>query len=459
MAAVTVYDIEPETQYSVLHDAHAERAALGAMFCSPMAIPDVTRLVTAGSYIEPRHGEIHAAILAVHENGATPNEIMVCDHLRRTGRLEKVGGLGYVLSLREHVGSWVEGAHYAEIVSRYAGLAELGDLATWMRQLSRNPDTDLEDIPELYGQIERRIAAAKSRGVRKDIPWISRQIDATLDVIETPRAESRIFTGLPELDERWKGPKPGHVDIIAARPGYGKTVLGLQLAKTAAVNQGVRTLFASIEISLEEAMLRLFASQAGVELDHLIESRCTDRDWTRLARAVAELARAPLAVDYCPGLSLPALRQKILDMHADGGCGLVVVDHLGRMAKPKAANSEQAIAANIEGVKLMAQELDVAIIVLCQINRGPAQRSDSRPLISDLRGSGAIEMEADTVLLLNRPDIADKDLTRAGEIDIEIAKDRHGAMGTVSLAFQGHFSRCVSMFDDRYAPASNGENR
>jgi replicative DNA helicase len=462
VAAVSYFDDEPEPsgeEYSVLHDPRAERAALGAMLSSSKAIPEVTSLIGASSYIEPRHGEIHAAIVAVHEAGKTPDFVTVCDELRRLGRLEKVGGPGYVMRLPEAVGTWNQGGHYAEIVQRWAALAEFGDLGTWMRQLARNPDTDIDDIPELFAEIKRRVASAEARGHRKEIPWISTLIEPTLDVVEHAPAERRIRTGLPELDGVWKGPKPGHLDVIAARPGYGKTVMGLQLGRTAAVTQNVRTLFASCEITAEEAMMRLFASQAGVEIGHLTESACTDRDWQRLARAVAVLDRAPLAIDYCPGLSVPGLRQKILDMQADGGCGLAIVDHLGRMGMPKAPSTQEATAATIKAVKLLAQELEVPIIMLCQINRGPEQRSDKRPMVSDLRDSGAIEMEADTVILLNRPDIAEKDQTRAGEIDIEVGKDRHGPGGTVNLAFQGHYSRVVSMFDDRHAPASTGDNR
>lgn len=456
---MTYHDLEPdESEYSVPHDKAAERGALGAMLSSPRAIAEVRSLIDADSYIEPRHGEIHAAILAVHEAGAVPDDVTVCDHLRRIGRLEKVGGPPYIMGLTQAVGTWAQGGYHAEIVQRYAALNTVAELSTWMRQLSRNPHTDLEDIPALYAEIKRRLAAAVARGHRKELPWVSTFIESTLDVVETAPAEGRIRTGLPELDGLYKGPKPGHVDIIAARPGYGKTVLGLQLGKNAAVLQDVRTLFASLEISTEEAMMRLFASQAGVEIGHLTESACTDRDWVRLAKAVAVLDRAPLAIDYCPGMSLPGLRQKILDMQADGGCGLAIVDHLGRMGMPKAQNSEQAIAATIQGIKLLAQELEVPIIVLCQINRGPDQRADKRPMVSDLRGSGAIEMEADTVLLLNRPDLAEKDATRAGEIDIEVAKNRHGPLGTATLAFQGHYSRLVSMFDDRHASAPTGDH-
>jgi len=459
---VNYYDDEPEEpgeEYSVPHDPRAERGALGAMLSSPKAIPEVTSLIDARSYIEPRHGEIHAAIIAVHEAGVIPDEITVCDQLRRVGRLEKVGGPAYVMGLPGAVGTWTQGGYYAEIVQRWALLAEVRDISTWMRQLSRNPDTDLEDIPALYAEIKRRVAAAEVRGYRKEIPWVSTFIESTLDVVEHAPADKRIRTGLPELDGIWKGPKPGHLDIVAARPGYGKTVLGLQLGKNAAVTQNVRTLFASCEITTEEAMMRLFASQAGVEIGHLTESECTERDWQRLAKAVAVLDQAPLAIDYCPGLTVPGLRQKILDMQADGGCGLVVVDHLGRMGMPKAPSTQEAVAATIKSVKLLAQELEVPIIMLCQINRGPEQRADKRPMVSDLRDSGAIEMEADTVILLNRPDVAEKDQTRAGEIDIEVGKDRHGPGGTISLAFQGHYSRVVSMFHDRHAPAPTGENR
>ena len=455
---MTYHDLEPaETEYSIPHSPAAERGALGALLSSPKAIREITSLIDERSYIEPRHGEIHAAIIDVHKSGVVPDTITVGDHLRRIGRLEKVGGAVYLHDLTEAVGVWTQGAHHAEIVARYARLNEIGDITNWMRQICRNPNTDLEDIPELYAIIIRRLTAAASRGRGTEIPWLSTLTIPTLDIVENPPPNARMHTGLPELDEVYKGPKPGNVDIVAARPGYGKTVLGLQLGKNAAVTQGVRTLFASLEISTEQAMMRLFSSQAGVELDHLTESTCTDRDWNRLASAVAVLDRAPLAIDYCPGMTLPGLRQKILDMQADGGCGLAIVDHLGRMGMPKAPNREQAVAATIQGIKLLAQELEVPIIVLCQINRGPDQRGDKRPVLSDLRDSGAIEMEADTVMLLHRPDLAEKDLTRAGEIDIEIAKQRHGRLGTVTLAFQGHYSRCVSMFDDRHAPAPTGD--
>jgi replicative DNA helicase len=281
-------------------------------------------------------------------------------------------------------------------------------------------------------------------------------MDDALDAAEKPVEGERIRTSWPDLNQLYAGHFPKHLVILGARPAVGKTLIALGMARHAAIEAGIATLYISLEISDREVIYRLLACEAGIELSHLIESRCTDADWDKLARARRVIDPAPFYVHDADSITVAGVDRAIASVERRHGVkiGLVVIDYLQLMdaaENKRTANRQEEVASLSRGLKKLAKKRDISIIACAQLNRGPTQRADKKPTMSDLRESGAIEADADNILLLHRE--ADPESPRVGEIDVIVEKQRNGPKGTVTLAFQGHRGRAMSMSADRYGAA------
>ena len=253
-------------------------------------------------------------------------------------------------------------------------------------------------------------------------------------------------TGFRDLDELTNGLHPGQLVIIAARPAVGKSTWGLDIARSASIRHGLASCIFSLEMGRNEITMRLLSAEARVPLHHMRAGTMSDDDWARLARRMGEVAEAPLFIDDSPNMTMMEIRAKARRLKQRHDLRLVVVDYMQLMTSTKRVESRQVEVSEMSrSLKLLAKELDVPVVAISQLNRQPEQRADKRPQLSDLRESGSIEQDADLVVLLHREDLYEKESPRAGEADLIVAKNRNGPTRTVTVAFQGHYSRFVDM--------------
>jgi replicative DNA helicase len=253
-------------------------------------------------------------------------------------------------------------------------------------------------------------------------------------------------TGFADLDTLTNGLHPGQMVVIAARPAIGKSTLALDLARAAAIKHRLATVMFSLEMSRNEITMRLLSAEARVPLQAMRTGQLGEDDWTRLARRMSEVVDAPLFIDDSPNMSMMEIRAKCRRLKQRHDLRMVIVDYLQLMTSPRRVeNRQQEVSEMSRSLKLLAKEVDVPVVAISQLNRGPEQRNDKRPLLSDLRESGSIEQDSDVVILLHREDAYERESPRAGEADMIIAKHRNGPTTTVTVAFQGHYSRFVDM--------------
>ncbi|MFI5769608.1 replicative DNA helicase [Streptomyces sp. NPDC051658] len=326
----------------------------------------------------------------------------------------------------------------ASIARRYLALG--ADISVRARSAGFDPETDIAAAQDALDNLVRNDEASTPSLVG-DI------IGGALErAITKPTNENRIPTGFIDLDGLFSGGfAPGQLVVIAARPAIGKSTLGLGLARAAGIKHGIPTLFESLEMGEDELGNNVLAAEARIALHHIKQGIVDDAGMARAARVTPKIAAAPLYLNDCSNLSLPILRGRVRHMIRTVGLRLVIVDYLQLMQAPKAENRQAEVSKLTRGLKLMAKEFGITVVVLAQLNRGPEQRTDKRPQVSDLRESGAIEQDADMVILLHREDAYDKESARAGEADFIIGKHRGGPTGTVTTAAQLHYAQFIDM--------------
>jgi replicative DNA helicase len=253
-------------------------------------------------------------------------------------------------------------------------------------------------------------------------------------------------TGFVDLDEVTNGLHPGQMIIIAARPGIGKSTLGLDLARSCSVRHGMSSVIFSLEMSRTEIVMRMLSAEAKIRLQDMRGGRMSDDDWTRLARRMSEISEAPLFIDDSPNMTMMEIRAKARRLKQRNDLKLIVVDYMQLMTSGKRVESrQQEVSEFSRQLKLLAKELEVPVVAISQLNRGPEQRTDKRPMLADLRESGSLEQDADMVVLIHRPDAWERDDPRAGEADLILAKHRAGPTATVTVAHQLHYSRFADL--------------
>jgi replicative DNA helicase len=297
---------------------------------------------------------------------------------------------------------------------------------------------------------QAEVYAITDHRVTEDYHSLADIMPGALDEIEAIGSRGGAMTGVPtgfaDLDSLTNGLHPGQMIVIAARPAIGKSTLALDFARAAAIKHGLGTAFFSLEMGRNEITMRLLSAEARVPLHTMRTGQMSDDDWTRLARRMSEVADAPLYIDDSPNMSMMEIRAKCRRLKQRHDLRMVIIDYLQLMSSPKRVeNRQQEVSEMSRSLKLLAKEIDVPVIALSQLNRGPEQRTDKKPLLSDLRESGSIEQDSDVVILLHREDAYERESPRAGEADLIVAKHRNGPTTTVTVAFQGHYSRFVDM--------------
>ena len=433
----------------------AEQSVLGAMMLSKDAIADVIERIRPGDFYRPAHQQIYDAIIDLYTRGEPADAVTVSAELTRVGQLNRIGGAPYLHTLISMVPTAANAGYYAAIVADRATLRRLVTAGTRIVQMgyaaSSGSGEDLDgSIDDVVDRAQVEIYDVTERRTAEDYVHIGTLLESTLDEIERISATGGIGTGIPtgcqQLDEITNGLHPGQMVTVAGRPGSGKSTLALDFARSSAVKNQKPTAIFSLEMGKIEIMMRLFSAEAGVPLASMRSGHMTDQDWQRMARRSGEMAEAPLYIDDSPNLTMMEIRAKARRLKQRQDLQLIVIDYLQLMTSGKRVESrQQEVSEFSRATKLLAKELEVPVVVLSQLNRSSEQRTDKKPMLSDLRESGSIEQDSDMVLLVHRPDLYEPETERAGEADLIIAKHRNGPTATVAVAFQGRYSRFADM--------------
>ncbi|MEO7069086.1 MAG: replicative DNA helicase [Nostocoides sp.] len=429
-------------------DINAEQSVLGSMLLSKDAIADCVEGLRGQDFYRPNHELIYDSILDLYSRGEPADTITVADELAKRGDLQRVGGQAYIHELVQSVPTSANAGYYAEIVAERAVLRRLVEAGTRIVQMGyAQGEGDIEDI---VNRAQAAVYDVADRRGGEDYVVLADLIAPTLDEIEVNSGRSDEMIGVPtgfvDLDELTHGLHPGQMIVVAARPAVGKSTLGIDIARSAAIKHGQTAAVFSLEMSRSEIMLRIISAEASIQLQELRKGTLGDAGWQKLARVTSEISAAPLFIDDSPNMSLMEIRAKCRRLKQLHNLRLVVIDYLQLMTSGKKVESrQQEVAEFSRALKLLAKELEVPVIAISQLNRGSEQRTDKRPQMSDLRESGSIEQDADVVILLHR-DRSDPD--REGEADVIVAKHRNGPTKDIVLAFQGHYSRFSNMARD-----------
>jgi len=440
------------------HSVEAEQAVLGGLLIDPVAWDQVADVVTADDFYRADHRLIFAALNELAASGKPGDMVTVAEQLERRARLEEAGGLGYLGSLARDTPTAANVRNYAQIVRERALLRKL---VTAGREITGSVFSDDGlSARELVDRAEQRVfeIAEQSTGAREGAQRVSSMLPALIDKIDdwhtNPDKLRGLPTGFTDFDRRTGGLRPGDLVIIAGRPSMGKTTLAVNIAEYAAVNPATRAAVAifSMEMPSEQVVTRMLSSIGHVPLNGIRSGQISDDDWVRITAATSQLSEARIFIDESPALTPTELRARARRVKREHGLDLVVVDYLQLMQVPGTKENRATEIAEISrGLKALAKELAVPVIALSQLNRSVEQRTEKKPVMSDLRESGAIEQDADMILLIYRDEVYNKDTNKRGIAEVELAKHRNGETGLITLTFQGQYSRFMNYVSEAYA--------
>jgi replicative DNA helicase len=437
------------------HSVEAEQAVLGSLMLDSTAWDAVADIVTAADFYRRDHRLIFEAVAEVVEQRGPCDAVTVAEHLDRKGLADETGGLAYLGTLARDTPSAANVRTYAEIVRERSILRQLAEAGGQIAGAAL--DSGGRSATELVDEAERRVFEIAERGSRTRVGFqaIKDVLPATIDRLDllhqNPGQITGVTTGFTELDRMTAGLQPGDLVIVAGRPSMGKTTLAINIAENAAVGRGVPAAIFSMEMSAEQLTMRMISSLGRVNQAHLRTGQFSDEDWSRINGAIAQLSAAPLFVDETPALTPTEVRARARRLKREKGLGLIVVDYLQLMqVSGTKENRATEISEISRGLKALAKELHVPVIALSQLNRGVEQRTEKKPVMSDLRESGAIEQDADVIMMIYREEVYEPNTTRRGIADIIIAKQRNGPVGEVHLTFLGEYTKFENLVAESY---------
>jgi len=401
---------------------------------------------SAGDFYKPSHGQIFAAITSLYAEGEPADAVTVAEELRRSGVLEDIGGTATLIALQSNTPAISSAARYARIVEEHSLLRRLIGVAQEIAEIGYGLP---EDVTRAVDQAETLVFDVAQRRTTDSIAPLQDLLSRSLDRLEELYGRDESITGVPtgyqDLDELLAGLQPSNLVVVGARPSMGKTAFALGLASHAAL-QATPVLFFSLEMNHLEIAQRVLCAEARVDASRMRNGRLVDNDWSKISHAIGRLGNAPLLIDDNASVTVMDIRAKARRMKARGGLGLVVVDYLQLMTGSNRAENRQVEISEISrGLKILARELNIPVVALSQLSRTLESRSDKRPMLADLRESGAIEQDADVVMFIYRDEIYNHDSAEQGSAEIIVAKHRNGPTGSVNLAFVGHYARFANM--------------
>ena len=443
-----------------------ESAVLGAMLLDKEAIAKVLAIMDPSAFYKPAHQLMYKAMIDLFERSEPVDLITLSEELRRRGDLEKIGGEYYINDLTTKISSAANVEYHAHIVLEKALMRGL--IATASEVISK-AYTETEDALELLDEAEQRIFTISEQRMKKNFVPMSSAVHSTMEMLQSIHGKHSGVTGVPsaftDLDNLTGGFQNSDLIIVAGRPSQGKTAFVLSVARNAAVLHDIPIGFFSLEMSNQQLVMRLICAEARVDAHKVRTGRLPEDEWKKLSMSVGRLYKAKIFIDDTPALTVLELRAKARRLKAEHGIGMIVVDYLQLMQGPRSAQSrEQEISAISRSLKALAKELNIPVIALSQLNRAVETRTDKRPVLADLRESGAIEQDADVVLFVHRPEAygiqEEGGKPTEGRAEIIIGKQRNGPIGSADLSFvktYAWFGNLARFRDDMLPPPPERE--
>ncbi len=431
------------TNRIIPYNAAAEQSVIGSILMDRECLATVIEYIRAEDFYDPRNKELYEAIMDLFNYDKPIDIITVAEQLRQRGTFEKIGGEIYLADIASGVSTSANVKHYAKIVSEYAIRRRLISVSNDISTLAYEGNENIDKILDISEQKVFDISENKNMsGFMPMRDLLSSSFSHVSEIAANPNKLTGIPTGFTKLDELTYGFNKSNLIIIAARPAMGKTSFALNIAHYAALKAGAKVGIFSLEMSDEEIVNRIWFSEAMVENDKIRKGNMQPKDWERLTMALSKLSAANIYVDDTAAVSPMDMRAKCRRLMAEKGLDMIIVDHIQLMQSSKRTeNRQQEITEISRSLKMLAKDLDIPVVALSQLSRASDSRTDKRPGLSDLRESGAIEQDADIVMMLYRDEYYNKDTEHPGEAEIIIAKNRSGGTGTVRLSWQGEFTK------------------
>ncbi|SMP58561.1 replicative DNA helicase [Anoxynatronum buryatiense] len=429
------------------HSVEAEQSVLGAMLMDRDAVYVALEILKPEDFYKEAHREIFEAMVGLFGKEEPVDLLTLTEALRARETLEAVGGIPYLSSLTSNVPVTVHVEHYAKLVEEKAVVRRLIHSSRDIMQLGYRPEVEVQELIE---QAQKNIYDITQSRYRQGFTHIKDLLGTTFDEIErryeNKEAITGLTTGFNDLDHKLNGFHPSDLILVAARPAMGKSAFALNLAQNAAMKGDASVAIFSLEMSKEQLILRILAAESMVDLGKIQSGRLNEDEWQRIAQAMVPLSQAKIHFDDSAGISVTEMRSKSRRLKMEKGLDLVLIDYLQLMqGETRSENRQQEISSISRNLKIMAKELDCPVIALSQLSRAPELRSDHRPILSDLRESGAIEQDADVVMFLYRDAYYDEESEKQNIAEVILAKHRHGETGSIEMIWMGEYQKFADL--------------
>ena len=430
------------------NDIEAEQAVIGSMLTDKEAVISSIEILKEQDFYREDNKIIYRAILNLYDRGEPIDIITLKSELSSMGKLESVGGLEYLVELPDKVPTTSNIDKYIKIVEEKSTLRNLINTANEIIKLGYDPTEDVENIMD---SAERKIFNIMQKRDQKGYSSMKDILVDSFTELEQLYNQKQHITGVPtgfiDLDYKTAGLHNSDLILVAARPAMGKSAFALNIATNAAVRGNTPVVIFSLEMSKEQMGNRSLCSEAMVDSNKVRTGKIEDEDWLKLANASGELSKSGIYIDDTPGISIMEIRAKCRKLKLEKNIGLVVVDYLQLIqgSNKRVGSREQEISEISRSLKILAKEINVPVIALSQLSRAPEQRPDHRPMLADLRESGAIEQDADIVMFLYRDDYYNEDSEKKNIAEVIIAKHRSGSTGTVELSWLGNYTKFANI--------------
>jgi len=433
----------PQELLRTPQNIEAEKALIASVLLDPSTITVANEILIPDDFFNVLHRHIFQAMVSLSELNAPIDIPNITVHVGQLKIFEEAGGVRYLMALPQTLPSALNIRNYAERVRNASLLRRVIEIADNARTKAQLP---MENVSDFLTGLNKEIFELSLNDAQRPYFSMREVMKSTFDMLEELHANKDrtpgVSSGFYDLDARTAGFRPGTLTILAARPAMGKTALALNFMTNAAVDHKTPTAFFSLEMTKEELCSRIFCARGKLRGDRMRDGRFTEEEWSRLLGAMQEITNAPIFVNETAALSITKLQAIARRLKEEQKIGLIVIDYLQLMhgSQPNAVSREQEISEISRTLKSLAKELSIPVIALSQLNRGVESRPDKRPMLSDLRESGAIEQDADIIMFIYRDDYYNKDSTEKGVSEIIIAKQRSGPTGTVKLKWMGEFT-------------------
>ncbi|MCF6410731.1 replicative DNA helicase [Pseudalkalibacillus salsuginis] len=430
------------------HNIEAEQAVLGAVFLEPESLTTATELLMPEDFYRAAHQRIFSVMVDLTDKGEPIDLVTVTSELQDRKLLEEVGGVSYLSDLANSVPTAANIEYYGQIVEEKSLLRRLIRTAT---DIAANGYSREDEVEQILNEAEKNILAVaqrKNTGVFKSIKDVLVQAYDNIEILQNKKGDiTGIPTGFVELDRITAGFQRNDLIIVAARPSVGKTAFALNIAQNVATKTDENVAIFSLEMGAEQLVMRMLCAEGNIDAQRLRTGDLQPEDWQKLTMAMGSLSNAGIYIDDTPGVRVSDIRAKCRRLKQEKGLGMILIDYMQLIlgnGKP-GENRQQEVSEISRSLKGLARELEVPVISLSQLSRGVESRQDKRPMMSDIRESGSIEQDADIIAFLYRDDYYDKESENKDIIEIIIAKQRNGPVGTVELAFVKEYNKFVNL--------------